>query len=380
MKLTAKTLYGLENVLAEELSELGAGDIRPLNRAVLFTGSKAMLYKVNYCSRCALSILMPFASFTIRSKEELYRRASETDWSSIMSADQTFSVVPVVNSELFSHTGYPGLIIKDVIADHFRSRTGKRPSVNTNDPDIIFNLHISHDRVTISLDSSGPPLYKRGYRVEQTLAPLNEVLAAGILRLSGWDGTLSLTDPMCGSGTILIEAGLMAGNIPPGRFRRSFGFSRWIDYDESLFIKVKSEYDGRETVSSAKITGSDISEDVVRQAEANIRNAGLSGFITLEQSDIKDIKTEIDNGYVIFNPPYGERMKPEDLGGLYSMIGTTMKHRLAGKKVWIITSGKENLRNIGLKPYSKHILFNGALESILAGYEIYEGTRKKSGD
>jgi putative N6-adenine-specific DNA methylase len=235
MKFTAKTLYGLENVLAGELEELGASDIQPANRAVLFSGSKELLYKVNYCSRSALSFLVPLSGFRIRSKEDLYKKASEVEWSEIIDHNSSFSVAPVVRSELFTHSGYPALIVKDAIADYFRKETGKRPSVNTSDSDVVINLHISNDHVDISLDSSVIPLYKRGYRAEQGLAPLNEVLAAGMLMLAGWDGTLPLQDPMCGSGTLLIEAQLIASRIPPGKFRPSFGFTRWKDFDQTLF-------------------------------------------------------------------------------------------------------------------------------------------------
>jgi putative N6-adenine-specific DNA methylase len=376
MKFTAKTLYGLENVLAGELEELGASDIQPANRAVLFSGSKELLYKVNYCSRSALSILVPLSGFRIRSKEDLYKKASEVEWSEIMDHNSSFSVAPVVRSELFTHSGYPALIVKDAIADYFRKETGKRPSVNTSDSDVVINLHISNDHVDISLDSSVIPLYKRGYRAEQGLAPLNEVLAAGMLMLAGWDGTLPLQDPMCGSGTLLIEAQLIASRIPPGKFRPSFGFTRWKDFDQTLFNKVKKESEAQIIKSGTLVTGSDISEIAVKQAQANVRKAGLEGMISIGLSDFKDVGRAADNGYLVLNPPYGERLKPAEIESLYSMIGSTLKHHFAGNKAWIITSGKEYLNNIGLKPKKKYTLFNGALECVFAGYELYEGTKK----
>jgi putative N6-adenine-specific DNA methylase len=380
MKFTAKTLYGLEDVLARELGELGASDIMPVNRAVLFTGSKELLYKVNYCSRVALSVLVPLSGFRIRSKDDLYNKASEVDWSAIMDHDSSFSVAPVVRSEIFDHSGYPALVVKDAIADYFRGKTGKRPSVSTSDPDVVINLHISNDHVDISLDSSVIPLYKRGYRAEQGAAPLNEVLAAGMLMLSGWDGTLPFQDPMCGSGTLLVEAQLLANRIPPGKFRQFFGFTRWKDFDDNLFRKVKMESEAKTIKSGTLIAGSDISEDAVKQAEANIRKAGLEGEISVEVADFKDIKKISGTGFLVINPPYGERLKPDEIENLYSMIGTTLKHHFAGYKAWIITSGKEYLRNIGLKPKKKYILFNGALECVFAGYEMYEGTKKHSSD
>jgi putative N6-adenine-specific DNA methylase len=376
MKFTAKTLYGLENVLAGELEELGASDIQPANRAVLFSGSKELLYKVNYCSRSALSFLVPLSGFRIRSKEDLYKKASEVEWSEIMDHNSSFSVAPVVRSELFTHSGYPALIVKDAIADYFRKETGKRPSVNTSDSDVVINLHISNDHVDISLDSSVIPLYKRGYRAEQGLAPLNEVLAAGMLMLAGWDGTLPLQDPMCGSGTLLIEAQLIASRIPPGKFRPSFGFTRWKDFDQTLFNKVKKESEAQIIKSGTLVTGSDISEIAVKQAQANVRKAGLEGMISIGLSDFKDVGRAADNGYLVLNPPYGERLKPAEIESLYSMIGSTLKHHFAGNKAWIITSGKEYLNNIGLKPKKKYTLFNGALECVFAGYELYEGTKK----
>lgn len=376
MRFIAKTLFGLEKVLVEELLTLGALDVSQANRAVMFSGNKELLYRVNYCSRCALSVLVLVSDFRIKSKDDLYRNTLRIDWSAIMDADQTFSVVPVVNSELFGHTGFPGLVVKDAVADYFRKKTGKRPSVSATDPDVQINVHISHENVTISIDSSVIPLFKRGYRAEQGEAPLNEVLAAGILIISGWDASCSLTDPMCGSGTILIEAGLIACNVPPGKFRQFFGFSRWKDYDDELFSRVKKECETQIRKSGVRISGSDISGEAVKQARANIEKTGLSEQISVDIADFKDIKPVDNDGFVILNPPYGQRLKPDDIDLLYSMIGTTLKHNFAGSKAWIITSGKEYLKNIGLKPKSKHALYNGALECILVGYELYEGTRK----
>lgn len=376
MKLVAKTLFGLENILAEELDTLGAADIKTANRAVLFSGNKELLYRVNYCSRIALSVLVTVDNFRIRTKEDLYDKASSVDWSELMDADTSFSVMPVVNSNLFTHSGYPALIVKDSVADYFRKKKGRRPSVNSENPDLLINLHISNDNVTISLDSSQVPLYKRGYRKEQGTAPLNEVLAAGILMLSGWDPSSPLFDPMCGSGTILVEAGLIANNIPPGKFRNFFGFTRWKGFDEELFKRVREENDSKIVMGSALISGSDISEPAVQNALANLQSAGLDARIAVDVKDFRDVETSMKNGYLITNPPYGERLKPEDLDKLYSMIGTMLKHSFSGNKAWIITSGKEYLKNIGLKTMAKYTLYNGALECILAGYELYEGSRK----
>ncbi len=377
MNLTAKTLFGLENVLAKELEELGASAIRPVNRAVLFTGGKDTLYRINYCARTALSVLMPVGEFRIASKEELYSKAHKISWSDFMDPDNTFSVVPVVNSPLFGHTGYPGLVVKDAIADFFRKKNGRRPSVDTTDPDLIVNLHISNDRVTVSLDSSGLALYKRGYRLQQGPAPLNEVLAAGILKLSGWNGSDPVLDPMCGSGTIPIEAAMIAYNIPPGKFRNSFGFSRWKDFDNRMFGRIKDKADSAIKFSPVNISAGDISERAVSITAANLEKAGLSGHVSVEVADFRNCKSSFTNGYVFLNPPYGQRIKPEDIAGLYSMIGSGLKHNFPGNKAWIITSEKEYLKNIGLKPVAKYKLFNGAIECTLTGYELFKGSGKK---
>lgn len=376
MNFVAKTLYGLEKVLAEELIGLGAADVQAVNRAVLFKGDKNLLYRVNYCARTALSVLMPVADFRIRSKDDLYNGGSKVEWDRFMDADDTFSIVPVINSPHFSHTGYAGLILKDAIADYFRKKTGRRPSVDASDPVILINLHISNDLVTISIDSSVIPLFKRGYRQDQTAAPLNEVLAAGILLLSGWNASTTLLDPMCGSGTIPIEAGLIACKIPPGKFRQFFGFQRWKDFDEELFDKIKHESDSQIGQCPVKISGSDISEQAIQQANANITRAGLSDIVSLEVSDFKDLMATDNQGFVFLNPPYGQRLQPDEIDALYGMIGTTLKHNFAGTTAWLITSNKESLKNVGLKPKEKHTLFNGALECILLKYEMYQGTRK----
>jgi putative N6-adenine-specific DNA methylase len=376
MKFVAKTLYGLEKVLSEELISLGAGNVQTANRAILFEGDKSLLYRVNYSVRTALSVLMPIADFRIRSKEDLYKGGSKIEWDRFMDTDDTFSIVPVINSPHFGHTGYAGLIIKDAIADYFRNKTGRRPSVDTTNPRILINLHISNDNVTISLDSSSVPLYKRGYRQEQTVAPLNEVLAAGILLLSGWNVSSTLTDPMCGSGTIPIEAGLIASKIPPGKFRQFFGFQKWKDFDEDLFEKIKIECNSQIGLSPVKIFGSDISEETLKFAKANVARAGLSDVITLEKSDFKDLKSIDEHGYLFLNPPYGQRIKPEEIDMLYGMIGTTLKHNFPGTTAWLITSNKESLKHIGLKPKEKYTLFNGALECVLLKYEMYTGTKK----
>ncbi|MBW6502394.1 MAG: class I SAM-dependent RNA methyltransferase [Bacteroidales bacterium] len=377
MKLIAKTLYGLEPVLAKELIAIGSKDVREVNRAVTFTGDLKLLCKANYCLRTALSILVAVSEFRIRSSKDLYNNCLKIDWDKYLDSNSTFSVVPVVKSDLFTHTGYAGLLIKDAVADWFRSRTGKRPSVNSTDPDILINLHLSHDKATISLDSSVVPLYKRGYRVEQSVAPLNEVLAAGMIMLSGWDGRTPLIDPMCGSGTIPIEAGLMACRVPPGKSRSFFGFQRWKDYDDNLFTAMKEEIDSEIAMSPVKIAGSDISGDAVAQAGKNVHKAGLDEVVKIEIADFKDLLPDNGEGLIFINPPYGRRIQPAAITELYSMIGAKLKHSYAGKSAFIITSDKEYLMHVGLRPREKKILYNGALECIFAKYELYQGTKKR---
>lgn len=376
MRFIAKTLYGLEEVLAMELQQLGANNVKVANRAVFFTGGLESLYKANFCSRVALSILKPISEFFIDSKEDLYRECCKIGWSDYMDCDFTFSVVPVVNSKIFEHTGYPALVVKDAIVDYFREKSGRRPSVDTHNPTIVINVHISNTRVTISLDSTVVPLYKRGYRSEHGEASLNESLAAGMLFLTGWDKKSYLFDPMCGSGTLLIEAALMAANIPPGMFRETFGFTRWKDYDEGLFNSIKKIEEAKIDKTGLNISGSDISGVAVKNAIDNISNAGLSDVVNVGMADIKDFSTNGEKGVIIMNPPYGQRIVPAEIDSLYATIGTVLKHKCPGNKAWIITSDKTYLNKVGLKPFAKHLLFNGSIECFFVGYELYEGSKK----
>jgi len=377
MDLVAKTLYGLEKVLADELISLGASNVEPLNRAVKFSGSKELLYRVNYFSRTALSVLMPVGDFRIKTKDDLYNGGLRISWDKYLDENGTFSVVPVINSPLFTHSGYAGLILKDSIADYFRNRSGKRPSVNAENPDLLINLHISNEKVTVSLDSSVIPLFKRGYRQEQSVAPINEVLAAGIIKISGWEPDFSLFDPMCGSGTFSVEAGLIACNIAPGKFRKTWGFQKWKDFDNELFVNVVSSVAEIKPSKGLKIFTSDISDQAVIQARTNIKLAGLTDFIEVKCIDFKDIKSSDSEGFVFLNPPYGERIQPEEIDSLYAMIGTTLKHNFAGTTAWLISSNKESLKHVGLKPKQKLTLFNGALECLLLKYEMYQGSKKQ---
>ncbi|MDR2887808.1 MAG: class I SAM-dependent RNA methyltransferase [Bacteroidales bacterium] len=376
MKLIAKTLFGLEKVLSDELRSLGAVNIAIANRAVIFEGNTGMLYRANYCTRTALSVLMQVKEFRIRTKEDLYTTCKSIQWENFMHSKSTFSITAVVNSPLFNHSGYAGLTLKDSIADRFREKTGIRPSVNTANPDINVNLHISGVNVTVSLNSSGDPLFKRGYRQAFAEAPLNESLAAGMLLISGWNGTEPLIDPMCGSGTIPVEAALIARKIPPGRFRKSFGFQKWNNYDSNLFQQIKQECEAGIVDLKVRISGSDIAQEAVNNSIINIRNAGLENDIAVETADFNDITAPDNKGTLMINPPYGLRLNPADIDSLYAQTGTRLKHGFEGYTAWILSSNREALKRIGLKPSEKHVLMNGANECMFLKYDLYHGSQK----
>lgn len=376
-KYIAKTLFGLEDVLEGELKALGAGNIVKTRRAVSFEGNKGMLYKANYCLRSALSVLKPVHTLKIRVARDLYKGSVNFPWEDIMDINQTFSIKAVVHSDIFSHTGYPALILKDAIADRFRKKFKERPSVDSVDPDISINCHISERWVTISLDSSQIPLFKRGYRTVQTKAPINEVLAAGIVLKSGWDSETPLLDPMCGSGTIGIEAAMIASKIPPGRYRTHYGFMNWNDYDHKLYSKVLEEANSESIQCPVKIFSRDISANNLRIARINISNAGLEDSIRSSVADFLDSDSAGKKYVIIINPPYGERLEEEGIDDLYSGIGERLKHGYEGSSAWIISSNLDAIKYIGLKPSVKHTLYNGKLETRLLKYDMYSGSNKK---
>lgn len=373
MEFIVKTMYGLEEVLATELRDLGCEGIAVRNRAVAFEGNLESLYTVNYMSRTALSVLVKVASFKLEKATDLYDRAVTTEWSDVMSADDTFAVVSVSNSPFFSHTGYPALVVKDAIADYFRKRTGRRPTVNTAHPGILINLHISNTDVTLSVDSSVVPLFKRGYRKMQGTAPLNEALAAGIIMLTGWKGERHFHDPMCGSGTIPIEAALIASSTPPGYFREFYGFQNWQNYNSELFGRVKERYNAKIKPISVMISGSDISMQAVRMARESVQNASLAGEVRINHEDFINSSASAKDGMILFNPPYGTRIIPEQINTLYSSIGTVLKHKYPGSEAWIFSGSPEAMKSVGLKPSGKTKLFNGSIECILCRYLLREG-------
>ena len=376
-EMVAKTFQGLEDVLAEELRSLGAENVEPGKRMVSFEGDLEMLYRANLSCRTALRILKPIYKFIARNTDELYEYAKEFDWGKLMSPSSTFAIDTVAFSDEFTHSRFVTYRVKDAIVDWFKDRYGDdvRPGVRLQDADVMINVHIAGDKVTLSLDSSGESLHKRGYRVAQTEAPINEVLAAGIILKSGWRGDCPLVDPMCGSGTFLIEAALIAANINPGVYRKHFSFENWRDFDPELFDRLYND-DSNEKKFDFKIYGGDISPKAVEIAQRNIKSAGVGRMIELETKPLSAWNKAPENGILITNPPYGERISADDMEGLYELIGSKLKNVFKGYHAWIIGYREEYFHRIGLAPSVKLPIFNGALECQLREYVIFEGDYK----
>jgi len=373
-EMIAKTFRGLEEVLAGELVKIGANNVQLQRRAVSFTGDKAMMYKANLCLRTASRVLKPILSFTASNPDEVYEEVKKINWSDYMTVDSTFAIDSTVFSEEFRHSKFVAYRVKDAIADWFTEKFDRRPSVRLDGAQMMINIHIADKKCTLSLDSSGESLHKRGYRVAQTEAPLNEALAAGMLLMSGWDGQSDFVDPMCGSGTLLIEATLIALNIPPGIYRSSFAFEKWADFDEQLFDDLYND-DSYERPFNFKIYGSDNSPRAIKIAEQNVKSTGLSKYIDLQVMPIQNLDNPAQNCMVVTNPPYGERITSDDIYGLYAALGTTVKHKFAGSTVWVISSHEECLDKIGLKPSERIRLLNGALDCWYCRYDIFAGKR-----
>lgn len=373
-EMVAKTFHGLEDVLAEELRGLGAINVEPGRRMVSFEGDKAMLYRANMCCRTALRILKPIYKFVAHDADDLYEMVKEFDWTQVLSLDKTFSLDTVSNSDEFTHSRYVTYRVKDAIVDFFKDRFGadKRPGVRLQDADVMINVHISGERVTLSLDSSGESLHKRGYRVAQTEAPINEVLAAGIILKSGWRGDCPFVDPMCGSGTFLIEAALIGAGIMPGIYRKKFAFESWKDFDAELFDSIYNDESGEKELKQC-IYGCDISPKAVAIAEKNIKQAGVGKYINLKVRPISQWEEAPEDGILVTNPPYGERIGSEDMEGLYRTIGTKLKRVFTGYHAWIIGYREEYFNCIGLSPSVKETIYNGALECELREYIIFDG-------
>ena len=372
--ITAKTFSGLEDVLAKEIKIIGGTDIKPGNRAVFYKGNLEVIYRSNYYLRTALRILKEVTAFRFRDVSQFYTKCKEAEWNRYLTQDQSFMVTStVLHSEDFRNSMFASLKIKDAIADHFREIAGKRPNVNTSNPDIIIDVHINKNFCTLSLDSSGESLHKRGYRSVQGEAPLNEVLAAGMILISGWNGNTDFIDPMCGSGTLPIEAALIARNIPPGKYRKRYSFENWPDFDKTLLEYIK----GKQTagIFAKKIYASDISETNIVKAKSNARYARVFPWISFKACDMKELSIKTKDATIIINPPYGERMKYQNLDEIYNMIGERLKHSFAGNSAWILTTSPEHLKYVGLKPSKKITLYNGPLKCIYAQYPLFEGKR-----
>lgn len=375
VKLIAKTFSGLENVLAKEIREIGGQNIKPGNRAVMFEGNLELLYKSNYFLRCALRIFKEIDVFQFKNTDQFYLRCKKIEWSQLFSPGHSFAISSTVfRSKDFKNSMFASLKTKDAIVDYFRQKYGKRPDVDTNNPDIRIHIHVHENTCTLSLDSSGESLHKRGYRIKQGEAPLNEVLAAGMILLSGWHGNSDLVDPMCGSGTIPIEAAMIAQNIPAGKFRKTYTFENWPDFDPILFEEIKKSTEKK--VFNHKIYASDISGNSILNAQTNARRALVFNKIKFSTCNIKDLNISTQNATIIINPPYGERLKQQNLTELYSVIGERLKHRFAGNSAWILSNSIEGIKNIGLKPSGSMELFNGSLKCKYLNYRLFKGKFK----
>lgn len=374
--MIAKTMFGFEPILAKELRKLGAMDIKEGTRNVSFYGDNGFMYKANLCLRTAIKILKPYTSFNIYNEEDLYKNIYDLPWEDFMEAGDSLAIDATVHSETFTHSQYISLKTKDAIVDRFRDKFGKRPDVDLDYPTLRINIHIDRNTCNVSFDSSGQSLHKRGYKTATNIAPINEVLAAGMLLYSGWDGQSDFLDPMCGSGTILIEAAMIACNIPPNLNRKEFAFEKWKDWDEDLFAQIEESVLKKVRDFHFTIKGYDKAPSAVHKAIDNVENANLSEFITVERQDFFESEKENERHlHMVFNPPYGERLDI-DMPVFYRNIGDTLKQFYPGTEAWFITSNLEAIKHVGLRPSRKIKLYNAALESKLLKYEIYAGTKK----
>jgi 23S rRNA (guanine2445-N2)-methyltransferase len=376
-KMVAKTLFGFEELLANELRNLGAQDVKIGVRNVSFVGDKGFMYKANLGLRTAIKILKPIKTFRVFNEQELYNQVYKMPWENYIKPTGSLAIDATVHSTVFTHSKFIALKTKDAIVDKFRDTEGERPNVDLRFPDLKINVHIDKQMCTISLDSSGESLHRRGYKTATNIAPINEVLAAGLIMLSGWDGQSDFMDPMCGSGTILAEAAMIACNIPPNLMRKEFAFERWQDWDVELFETIEESLLKKTRDFHHKMIGYDKSPSAVRKAQENIKNAHLDEFITIKHEDFfKTQKAGESHLHMVFNPPYGERLENLNVEEFYGDIGTTLKHGYSGTNAWFITSNLEALKHIGLRPSRKIKVFNAKLEARLVKYEMYAGSKK----
>ncbi len=375
-KMIAKTFFGFEEILAKELQLLGAQEVEQGIRMVSFKGDKGFMYKANLSLRTALKILKPIYYFRANNEEALYKGISGINWANYMNSNQTFVIDTTVHSDYFKHSQFVSQKSKDAIVDQFRNKTGQRPSVDKDYPDLRINIHIDKDQVSIALDTSGNSLHQRGYKTATNIAPINEVLAAGMILLSGWDGQGDFLDPMCGSGTILAEAAMIACNIPANINRKEFAFEKWNDWDNDLFDTIVDASLKKVREFHYTIKGYDKAPSAVAKAKDNIKNANLEEYVTIQEKNFFDTKKETSGPlHMVFNPPYGERLDIE-MERFYREIGDTLKQNYPGTNAWFITANLEALKFVGLKPSRKIKLFNGSLEARLVKYEMYEGSKR----
>lgn len=375
LKIQIKTFFGLEEILAEEIRKLGGKNVEVKNRAINCEGDLGFLYKINYSARTALKILIPVLTFKAWDENRFYDKLFAFPWDEYMTVDQTFAIDTTIYSERFNHSQFISLKMKDAIADYFNFKFRKRPSVDTQQPDIKFHLHIDRELVTISLDSSGDALFKRGYRKEQGEAPINEVLASGMLQLAGWDGKGNFLDPMCGSGTLLIEAAMIAMDLPAQIFRKKFGFQNWLNYDAELFQTIKEVRINRAKEFTGKIVGYDLDSTMLHASRINIEAAEMEDVIEVREQDFFDSKKELFPLLMVFNPPYDERIEIND-DEFYKKIGDTFKKNYPNTLAWLISSDLNAMKKIGLRPSRRIKLYNGKLECRFLQFEMYEGTKK----
>lgn len=377
MEFIAKTLFGLEQVLADDLKALGASEVKVLNRAVAFVGDMSLMYRANMHLRTAIKILHPIVQFEAVTEQLLYDQVRAIDWSKWLATDQTFAIDSTVHSDHFTHSKYIALKMKDGMMDQLRDKFGKRPSVDVDNPDIRFNIHIYKSEVSISLDSSGDLLNRRGYRNVGHLAPLNEVLAAGMLKLAGWQPEIALHDPMCGTGTILLEAAMMATNTAPGLYRKSYGFWGWPQHDPILWNDIrKKAMEAFNPAIKANIYGGDIDVRAVRAAHDSIKFLKLDKVVKVGRLSFENQRPQAFSGTIVTNPPYGERMLKADINAFYKMIGDQLKQHFSGYSAWLLSSNVEAIKQVGLRPSQKLTLFNGPLECKFFRYDLYQGSKK----
>lgn len=377
-ELIAKTFQGMEDLLVQELAEAGAQNIKKGRRVVYFTGDTSMMYRANYALRTAIRILKPLKHFNATTADEVYNTVRNYEWKNILDLKTTFAVDAVVYSENFSYSKFVAYKVKDAIVDYFRENCGQRPNISVANPDIRFHIHISDDDCTLSLDSSGDSLHKRGYREASVDAPINEVLAAGLVKLTGWNGECDFIDPMCGSGTIPIEAGMIAKNIAPGKFRKEFAFQKWSDYSADLFNEIKEEYEAQEIPFNHRIYAYDIDANAVEATKANVIAAQLDEDFIVDRRDFREFKQPAEKAIMVINPPYGVRIKSDSaLPLLYKAIGERLKHQFVGNEAWIICNHEELFQSIGLKPSIKIPIFNGSLDCQFQKYQIFDGKLEK---